>query len=582
MRAGRGSQAGAGGRGESPAPTHLELSAVDATRRTLRPISDVAAELGMDSQHVIGWGHDRAKVSLAALDKRPPTGRLVLVSAVTPTKAGEGKTTMSIALAMGLRKLGRRPVLALREPSLGPVFGIKGGGTGGGAATIEPADDINLHFTGDIHAVTAAHNLLAALVDNAVHFREPVALDPRLVTWHRAMDMNDRSLRNIVVGLGGRFAGMPRETGFDITAASEVMAVLCLARDLPDLRARLSRIVVGRTRAGQAVRAADLGADGAMTALLRDALMPNLVQTAEGGPALVHGGPFANIAHGANSVIATRMAMAYGSEAITEAGFGFDLGAEKFLDITCRTAGIWPSGVVLVATVRALKTHGGVGYEDLAIPNVPALRRGLGNLARHVESVGQFGLPVVVAVNQHSDDSPAELELIREWCDTAGVPVATCDGFALGGAGSVELAQAVLDMLDKSDADPPIPRHPYELTDAPEKKITRVARRVYGAKSVMFTPQARREIAAIVQTEGDQLPVCIAKTHLSVSDDPRLLGRPEGFEITVREVRLSAGAGFMVALTGDIMTMPGLPRVPAAAGIEVTKEGAVSGLMAHH
>ena len=547
---------------------------------TLRPIHDVAADLGLSADDVIPWGRHRAKVSLDAITRREgsPQGRLVLVSAINPTPAGEGKTTTSVALAMGLCKRGRRAVAALREPSLGPVFGMKGGGTGGGLATLEPSADINLHFTGDIHAITSAHNLLAAIADNALHFRDPVELDPRSVRWRRALDMNDRALRHVVVAMG-KGNGPMRETAFDITAASEVMAILCLATSVKDLEARLGRIVVGTTLAGKPVRASDLGASAAMTALLLDALMPNLVQTREGTPAVVHGGPFANIAHGCNSVLATRLALAYGQDVITEAGFGFDLGAEKFLDIKCRVGGMWPHGVVLVATHRALKMHGGVPVSKAGEPNAAALTRGLEHLEKHLETLRFYGLPAVVAVNGFPNDTDDEQAVLKDFAARNGVSVARHEGFAKGGEGALELADAVASMLDRSDAQRPVARYTYELGDPPAEKIRKIARTVYGADDVVFTASALKDLDAVAALGGAELPVCMAKTHLSLTDDPSRPGRPWGFNITVKEVRLSAGAGFVVALTGEIMTMPGLPKVPAAARVVVHDDGRVTGLM---
>lgn len=549
-------------------------------RPALRPITDVAAELGIAPTHVIPWGPDRAKIDLAALGDRPPTGRLVLVSAITPTPHGEGKTTMAIALAMGMRARGRRAVLALREPSLGPVFGIKGGGTGGGRATIEPAEAINLHFTGDLHAITSAHNLLSALVDNTLQFGQPAPLDHRRVTWPRAVDMNDRFLRNVVVGLGGPLDGIPRESGFQITASSEIMAALCLARDLPDLQTRLGRIVVGWTAKDQPVTADDIGAAPAMTALLRDALMPNLAQTADGGPALVHGGPFANIAHGTNSMIATRLALVTGADVITEAGFGFDLGGEKFLDIAAPSAGIWPRAVVLVATLRALRLHGGVPLADVATPNHDALVAGLRQLERHLFSVGAYGLHGVVALNRFPDDPDDDVAVVASWCASRGVPMAPCSSFVDGAAGAMELAEAVGVALDATDAAPPQPWHPYEPDDPYADKIAAVARKVYGAEGIVVAPAAAKEIDRITRAVGTGLPVCIAKTHLSLSDDATRRGVPHGFTVAVREARLAAGAGFVVASTGSIVTMPGLPREPAALRVRVREDGSITGLMA--
>ncbi|GHG89508.1 formate--tetrahydrofolate ligase [Comamonas sp. JC664] len=546
----------------------------------LRAMTEVGAELGLAPEDVLPWGTHRAKVSLDALGKPGgKQGRLVLVSAINPTPPGEGKTTMSVALAMGLRKRGRRAVAALREPSLGPVFGVKGGGTGGGQASLEPAADINLHFTGDLHAITSANNLLSALVDNAVFYGQPVPLDATRVRWRRALDMNDRFLRNVIVGLGGKAQGVPREDHFDITAASEVMAILALSEGLKDLEARLGRVIIGHSRDGQPVRARDVNAAAAMVALLKDALMPNLAQTREGGPALVHTGPFANIAHGCSSVLGTRMGLAYADEVITEAGFGFDLGAEKFLDIKCRGAGIWPRGVVLVVTLRALKHHGGAAPSRVAEPDREALVRGFAHLEKHLESVAAFGLPAVMCVNRFPQDQDSELEELRAFGKARGVEMAVCDGFSRGGDGALELADRVLEMLDGTDAAPPQPRFLYDVTQTPEEKVAAIARTVYGADDVAFTANAKKDLDAVRELGGAQLPVCMAKTHLSLSDDPTKLGRPKGFTLTVREVRLSAGAGFLVALTGDILTMPGLPREPAARRVTVHDDGRVTGLM---
>lgn len=545
----------------------------------LRPTSALAEELGISPDHHLPWGRHRAKIPLEALGRGGRNGALVLVSAINPTPPGEGKTTTSVGLAMGLRKRGVRTVPVLREPSLGPVFGVKGGGTGGGKATLEPAADINLHFTGDLHAITSAHNLLAALVDNALHFRAPVKLDVRRIAWRRCMDMNDRALRNVVVGLGGTAHGVPRETAFDITAASEVMAILALSSGIDDLQARLSRIVVGHTEDGEPVRASDLHAGPAMTALLKDAIMPNLVQTAEGGPALVHCGPFGNIAHGCNSVLATRMALDHADVVITEAGFGFDLGAEKFLDIKCRGAGIWPRGVVLVATLRALKYHGGAPLARVAEPDPKALAGGFDHLQKHLETAAAFGLPVVIGINRFPTDSDEELRQLSSWAREQGVAVAVNDGYGRGGEGALELADAVSDMVKRNASSPPAPKFSYSLDATPEEKIRAIARTVYGADGVNFTPSAIKDLEAAAKLGGNELPICVAKTHLSLTDDPRRLGRPRGFDITVREVRLSAGAGFLVALTGEILTMPGLPREPAAKRVVVHPDGRITGLM---
>jgi formate--tetrahydrofolate ligase len=533
----------------------------------MTPISALAERLGLPNEAVLPWGPNRAKVRLDAT--RAPRGRLILVSAMNPTPGGEGKTTMSISLAMGLCRRGRNAVVALREPSLGPIFGIKGGGTGGGKATLEPADDINLHFTGDIHAITTAHNLLAAMVDNALYFRE--GPDPRKVRWRRAIDMNDRALRRVVVGLDGPI----RETGFDITAASEVMAVHGLFQDSADLEARLGRIIVGEQRDGTLVTAQDLGAAGAMTALLRDAMMPNLVQTAEGTPALVHGGPFANIAHGCSSLVQTKLALGYAEDVVTEAGFGFDLGGEKFFDIKCRTGGLWPELVVLVATVRALKFHGGANAKALSEPDEAALRRGFANLDRHLDSIAALGVPAVVVVNRFPDDRDAELALVRTHLASRNVRVASCDAFARGGEGALELADAVLD----TPTAPSEPRFSYPLEASYPAKMTAIATRFYGAREVVLTPAATAGLAAIERAGATNLPVCMAKSPLSLTDDPSVRGAPTDFPITVREVRLSAGAGFVVALTGEIMTMPGLPKVPSAARVRLEPGGRIRGLM---
>ncbi|MCP3166106.1 formate--tetrahydrofolate ligase [Myxococcus qinghaiensis] len=547
---------------------------------TLRPIAEVGAELGLAPDDVHPWGTNRAKVSLGALGKQAGRqGRLVLVSAINPTPPGEGKTTMSVALAMGLRRRGRRAVAALREPSLGPVFGVKGGGTGGGQSSLEPAADINLHFTGDLHAITSANNLLAALVDNAVYYGQPVAIDSTRVRWRRAMDMNDRFLRNVIIGLGGKAHGVPREAAFDITAASEVMAILALSENLKDLEERLGRVVVGHSPDGKPVRARDVDAAAAMVAVLKDALMPNLVQTREGGPALVHAGPFGNIAHGCSSVVGTRMGLAYADEVVTEAGFGFDLGAEKFLDIKCRNTGLWPRGVVLVVTLRALKYHGGAPLARVAEPDSAALARGFAHLEKHLESVSAFGLPAVLCVNRFPQDTESELDELRAFGKERGVETAVCEGFTRGGEGALDLADRVLAMLDATDAAPPTPRFLYDVKQSPEEKVRAIARTVYGADDVAFTASARKDLEMVRELGGSELPVCMAKTHLSLSDDPTKQGRPRGFTLTVREVRLSAGAGFMVALTGDILTMPGLPREPAARRITVHEDGRITGLM---
>jgi formate--tetrahydrofolate ligase len=529
----------------------------------VRPISEVARDLGIAAEFLIAYGTDKAKVRLEAraASKRAP-GRLVLVTAITPTTAGEGKTTVSIGLAQGLAKLGERACLALREPSLGPTFGMKGGATGGGASVLVPAEDVNLHFTGDFHAISAANNLLAAMLDNHLQQGNALGLDVRRVLWRRVLDLNDRALRQVVVGLGGALEGVPRETGFDITPASEVMAALCLAQDFDDLRGRLARLIVALDRDGKPTTAADLKAVGALMVLLKDALLPNLVQTVEGVPAFVHGGPFANIAHGCNSVIATRMALAHADWVITEAGFGSDLGAEKFLDIKCRVAGLDPAAMVLVASVRALKLHGGVREkEKYAVPDPAAVGRGLPNLRKHVENAALFGLVPVVAINRFATDSAEEIEVVRRSCAEMGVPCAVADVFADGGEGGRELAAALVAHAPTKKA----PYRPlYALEQPLKQKIEAIATRIYGARSVAYAKAATRDLALIEKLGHGGLPVCMAKTQYSLSDDAQLVGRPEGFDVTVRSVVLAAGAGFVVPLLGEIIRMPGLPLVAQA------------------
>lgn len=551
-------------------------------------ILECARELGLDPDHIEPYGRGKAKVDLAALSapRAGARGRLVLVTAINPTPAGEGKTTLSIGLSMGLRRIGKKVALCLREPSLGPVFGVKGGGTGGGRASLVPADDINLHFTGDLHAITSAHNLLSAMIDNACHFALPLGdgggkgpLDARTVSWGRALDMNDRALRNVIVGLGGKADGLPRQDRFDITAASEIMAIVALAQSPEDLEARLSRVVVGNSTQGGAITAGDVGAARAMTALLRDAIKPNLVQTAEGGPALVHAGPFANIAHGCSSVLATRMGLAYGDYVVTEGGFGLDLGGEKFLDIKCREMGIWPRAVMLVVTLRALKVHGGAPVKQSAEPNAAALERGLDHLDKHLETLAFYGLPAVVAINLFPNDGEDELAMVVASAEKKGVRAVRAGAFAQGGEGCTELAQVVAETVEASDASPPAPRFAYELSDSIPTKIEKVARTVYGAKGISLTSKAEKDIARIVGLGYGETPVCMAKTQLSLTDDPAIVGRPRDFSITVREVRLSAGAGFVVPLTGQMMTMPGLPREPAAYRVKLLPDGTIKGLM---
>ncbi|MCA9502244.1 MAG: formate--tetrahydrofolate ligase [Spirochaetaceae bacterium] len=543
---------------------------------SLRPIVEIAERLGLDRGELQLYGDDVAKVALSVLDRLPekPRGRLVLISAITPTPAGEGKTTTAIGLADGLTRIGESACLALREPSLGPALGMKGGATGGGRAQVAPKDRIDLHFTGDFHAITTANNLLAAQIDNSLHQGNPLGIDPRRVLWRRAMDMNDRALREIVVGLGGASNGVPREAGFDITAASEVMAMFCLASGVEDLRARLDRTLVAFDGAGAPVFASALGVTGAMLALLLEALRPNLVQTLEGTPAFVHGGPFANIAHGCNSVLATRMASGLADWAVTEAGFGFDLGAEKFFDIKCVEAGLEPSAVVLVATIRALKMHGGVDLEALERPDAEAVGRGLENLERHVESARTFGFTPIVALNHFAADTPEEVARVESRCRELGLPFALADHFVHGGAGGEALARVLVEHAARE----PGRLQPIYPRAAPiAAKIEAVATRVYGARSVAFTGRARHDLARIDRLRLGGLPVCIAKVPGSLSDDPKRRGRPRDFEITVRELRIAAGAGFVVALTGEILRMPGLPRAPRAASIDV-RDGRIEGL----
>ena len=539
-----------------------------------RPIRRVAADLGVPDEHVLVYGHGKAKIDLDFLRSLPERdSKLVLVTAISPTPAGEGKTTTSIGLADGLARLGKRPVLALREPSMGPVFGIKGGAVGGGKAQVTPGDEINLHFTGDFAAIAEANNLLAAMADNALHFGTH-DIDPRTVAIRRSIDMNDRSLRDVVIGLGGRLGGVTRESGFDITAASQVMATFCMADSLDDLRERLGRIVVGRSSAGDSVTAADLGAVGAMTAVLKDALAPNLVQTLEGNPALVHGGPFANIAHGTNSVIATKAALKLGDVAVTEAGFGADLGAEKFFDIIGQTAGIAPDLTVVVATVRALKYHGGVALADLEEENVAAVRAGAVNLRRHCENLTRvFAQRVLVAVNRFAADTEAEIAAVRESVADLGVDVVLTDHFGRGGEGALDFADAVV----KSLAKPSIAKSAYRLTDSLEDKARAIVTRVYRGADVVFEPAAARELRRLEESGWGELPVCMAKTQYSFSTDPKALGAPEGFTVPIREVRLSAGAGFVVLISGSIMTMPGLPKRPSACDIDVV-DGVIEGM----
>ena len=543
----------------------------------MKHISEIAASAGIDAKYVEQYGSYKAKIDLSLLNDRKdePDGKLILVTAITPTPAGEGKTTTTIGLADSLKKIGKKVTVALREPSLGPVFGIKGGAAGGGYAQVVPMEDINLHFTGDFHAIGAANNLLAAMLDNHIQQGNALGIDVRRITWKRCVDMNDRQLRNIVDGLGGKANGTPREDGFDITVASEVMAVLCLASSLTDLKERLSRIIVAYTYDGKPVTCADLKAQGAMTALLKDALKPNLVQTLEGTPAFVHGGPFANIAHGCNSVIATRTALKMGDYTVTEAGFGADLGAEKFLDIKCRYAGLTPAAVVVVATIRALKMHGGLPKTELATPDLDALKKGLPNLLRHVSNITNvYKLPAVVAVNKFPTDTDEEVEQVIRECRKLGVNTVLSDVWAKGSEGGIELAEEVVRLCEK----PNDFTFSYELSGSIEEKIEAIVKKIYGGDGVDFLPAAKKQIATLTELGFSELPVCVAKTQYSFSDDPTKLGAPEHFRITVKNVKVSAGAGFIVILTGDIMTMPGLPKVPAAEKIDVDENGRISGL----
>ena len=548
-----------------------------AQKAHMLPITEVAAKLGIGEEDIELYGRYKAKLSMDLIKrvKDKPDGKLILVTAITPTPAGEGKSTTTVGLAQGLAKIGQKVIVALREPSLGPCMGIKGGAAGGGYSQVVPMEDINLHFTGDFHAITSAHMLLAAMLDNHIQQGNALNIDPRRIVWKRVVDMNDRELRNIVVGLGGKAHGVPRQDGFDITVASEVMAILCLATGLHDLKERLSKIIVAYDYSGNPITAGMLKAQGAMAALLKDAVKPNLVQTLENVPAIIHGGPFANIAHGCNSVMATKTALKLADYTITEAGFGADLGAEKFFDIKCRYAGLKPDAVVLVATVRALKMHGGVPKTELATPDVEAVKRGIVNLEKHIENIKQYGLPLVVAINAFAQDTPEELEAIRSHCAAHGVNVALSEVFAKGGEGGIELAKEVVALATSGKAD-------FKLLYGEElslkEKIETIAKKIYGAVGVNYTKEANNALKDFEKMGYGHLPVCMAKTQYSFSDDPALLGRPEAFEITIKNCRIAAGAGFVVVLTGDIMTMPGLPKVPAAEKIDVSDDGVISGL----
>lgn len=548
-----------------------------AQQAKMQKITDVAAKLGISEDDIELYGKYKAKLSydLIRRVKEKKDGKLILVTAITPTPAGEGKSTTTVGLAQGLAKLGKKVIVALREPSLGPCMGIKGGAAGGGYSQVVPMEDINLHFTGDFHAITSAHMLLAAMLDNHIQQGNALNIDPRRIAWKRVVDMNDRELRNIVVGLGGKAHGVPRQDGFDITVASEVMAILCLASSLHDLKERLAKIIVAYDYNGNPVTAGQIKAQGAMAALLKDAIKPNLVQTLENVPAIIHGGPFANIAHGCNSVMATQTGLKLADYTITEAGFGADLGAEKFFDIKCRYAGLKPDAAVIVATVRALKMHGGVPKTDLKTPNVEAVKKGLVNLEKHIENVKKFGVPCVVAINIFAQDTAEELEAVREHCAKHGVNVALSDVFAKGGEGGIDLAKEVIALADSGESKfAPI----YPLDMSLKGKIETIAKEIYGADGVNYTKEADKALKEFEELGYGNLPICMAKTQYSFSDDPALLGRPSGFKITIRNCRIAAGAGFIVVLTGDVMTMPGLPKVPAAEKIDVTDDGVISGL----
>ncbi|MGE9842393.1 formate--tetrahydrofolate ligase [Selenomonas bovis] len=547
-----------------------------AQEATMRPIGEIAAKLGITDDELELYGKYKAKVTPETWQrvKDRPNGKLILVTAINPTPAGEGKTTTSVGLADAFARQGRKTAVALREPSLGPCFGLKGGAAGGGYAQVVPMEDINLHFTGDFHAITTAHNLLAAVIDNHIQQGNALDIDVRRIVWKRVLDLNDRALRHIVIGLGGKAHGTPRETGFDITVASEMMAILCLATSLEDMKKRLGEIIVAYSRDGRAIRAKELGVTGALTLLFKDAIKPNLVQTLEGTPAFIHGGPFANIAHGCNSVMATKYALKLADYVVTEAGFGADLGAEKFLDIKCRFAGLKPDAVVIVATVRALKMHGGLPKAELAKVDMAALEKGLANLTKHIESIHAFGLPVVVAVNAFPTDTPEELAFVEEKCTALGAEVALSEVWAKGGEGGLALAEKVAAAAEK----PSDFHFIYDTAQSIPEKITAITRTVYGGEGVDFTPAAQKQLAEIEALGLDKMPVCMAKTQYSLSDDAAKLGRPEGFRITVRELRVSAGAGFIVALTGNILTMPGLPKHPAAENMDIDEDGKITGL----
>ncbi len=553
-------------------PSDIEI----AQGAELRPVVEIAEKLGIGESELELYGKYKAKVSPEVWDrvKGNADGKLILVTAITPTPAGEGKTTTTVGLAQALAKRGKRTSLAIREPSLGPSFGVKGGAAGGGYSQVIPMEDINLHFTGDLHAITTAHNLISAMVDNHIQQGNELNLDPRRIVWRRVMDLNERALRSVIVGLGGKANGVPRESGFDITVASEIMAILCLSTDLMDLKTRISKIVVGYAYDGKAVTVGEIGAAGSAAVLLKDAVKPNLVQTLEGVPAFIHGGPFANIAHGCNSIQATRLGLKLSDYFVTEAGFGADLGAEKFLDIKCRLGGLKPSAVVIVATVRALKMHGGRKKSELGEKDLVALEKGMTNLEKHIENIASFGLPAVVAINRFPAASEEELALIEKKCNALGASVALSEVWEKGGEGGLELADKVMEACGKKSEFV----YQYEVGMSPKEKMERIAKNIYGASGVTYTEQAEKDLAQIHELGKDDLLVCMAKTQYSLSDDPSLLGRPSGFTVTVREVRLSAGAGFLVAVTGSIMTMPGLPKKPAALSIDIDEKGRITGL----
>ncbi|KRN50928.1 formate--tetrahydrofolate ligase [Kandleria vitulina DSM 20405] len=554
------------------------LTDVEIAQQTkMEPIAEVAAKLGLSDDDLELYGKYKAKVSLDTLKKveNNENGKLVLVTAINPTPAGEGKTTTMIGLSQALNLMGKKSVVAMREPSLGPCFGIKGGAAGGGYAQVVPMEDINLHFTGDIHAITTANNLIAAMLDNSIQQGNPLDIDVRRIVWKRCVDLNDRALRKIVIGMGGKMNGVPREDGFDISVASEVMAILCLATSLEDLKERAGRMIVAYSRSGNPVTVNDIHATGAVTLLLKDAIKPNLVQTLDHTPVFVHGGPFANIAHGCNSVMATRLAMKLGDYAITEAGFGADLGAEKFLDIKCRQAGLKPDAVVIVATIRALKMHGGVDKKDLSEENLEALKNGIENLRKHIENINKYGLPSVVAINAFPTDTQAELELLKEICEKDGAKVAISEVWAKGGEGGLELAETLLDVLENEESH----YHPiYDLDLSIEEKIKTIASEIYGAKDVAFTKKAKTALRTLTKQGLDHLPICVAKTQYSLSDDASLLGRPEGFTVTINDLIPNTGAGFIVAISGSIMRMPGLPKDPAANHMDINEDGTIVGL----